>query len=159
ALDLLETRANALAEVVPLAAADRRLGLRGQHVGDVLLAPVAAEAAQDPVVGELLGGGLVGLDRVLPLALLFLRLRRGLLVLERDRGHAGGGHRVGRHAGGVAGGERLGLVVVLADQVLLALFQRAFGHFHAGAAGSVEPVVGERAGQKRRPAVLRVAAV
>src|SRR5205085_1943795 len=64
-----------------------------------------------------------------------------------------------RHAGGVGGGELLGLLVVLADQVLLALLQRRLRHLHAGALRGVEPVVGERARQQWRPAVLGVAAV
>src|SRR5207249_4090990 len=65
ALDGRQPRADALPELGPLVAADGRLGLGRQHVGDVLLAAVAAVAAQDPLVGHLLGGRLARLFGVL----------------------------------------------------------------------------------------------
>src|SRR6185503_788146 len=57
ALDLREARADLLAEGGPLGAAERGLRFRGEHVRDVLLAAVAAEAAHHVVVGERLFGG------------------------------------------------------------------------------------------------------
>src|SRR2546427_11984741 len=72
ALDGRQPRADALAEVGPLRAAERGLGLRRQHVRDVLLSAVAPESAQHVLVGELRGAGLA---RFLG-ALLQLRARR-----------------------------------------------------------------------------------